>query len=184
MTEIQSDVDDNEAERAARAERLTARFRSLSTAGPTVDRWLLIAGAVLVPAGIALIILGWVGASRTPFGFEQTPYLISGGILGLALVFSGGFVYFTYWQTRSVREARDHQRELVASIDRLTAALAVQQNGHGETASVASASGFVTTGKGKMFHRPDCPVAQRSANLRAVTGKEPGLRPCGICNPG
>jgi hypothetical protein len=180
MTDIQSDASDTEER--ARAARLTARFRSLSTAGPTVDRWLLIAGAVLVPLGIALIILGWVGASRTPFGFEQTPYLISGGILGLALVFSGGFVYFTYWQTRSVREARDHQRELVASIDRLTAALEVQQNGHGEAAA-ASDSGFVTTGKGKMFHRPDCPVAQRSATLRSVTGKESGLKPCGICNP-
>ena len=74
--------------------RLSERVGSVRTrtAGFGFDRLLLVAGGVLMPVGIVLILLGWAGASRTPFAWEQTDYLISGGILGLALVFAGGFL--------------------------------------------------------------------------------------------
>lgn len=156
---------------------LRDRFRSLSTArAGSVDRWLLIAGAVIAPLGVLLIILGWVGAAGTPFVFEQIPYVISGGLLGLALVFVGGFVYFTYWQTRSVRESRQQQQELLAKLDQIAALLS-------NDAPVTSSERLVTTAKGAMYHRPECPVAQRGGKLRTVRGDERGLRPCGICNP-
>jgi hypothetical protein len=156
---------------------LRDRFRALSTTrAGSVDRWLLIAGAVIAPLGVLLILLGWVGAARTPFVFEQLPYVISGGLLGLALVFIGGFVYFTYWQTRAVRESRQQQQELLAKLDQIVVLLA-------NDAPVASAERLVTTAKGAMYHRPECPVAQRSGKLKTVRGDERGLRPCGICNP-
>lgn len=155
---------------------LVARFRKLSTRNAgQVDRWLLLIGAIAVPLGIVLIILGWAGASRTPFVFEQIPYMISGGLLGVALVFGGGFVYFAYWQTRSARETRETQREVLAALDHIAALLGSEQ--------APISSRLVSTAKGAMFHREDCPVAQRATNLRTVKGNERGLKPCGICNP-
>ena len=155
---------------------LAARFRSLSTRrAAEVDRWLLIAGGVLLPLGALFIVLGWIGASRTPFMFEQIPYLISGGLLGLALVFGGGFVYFTYWQTRSVRESREHQRQLLDALEHIATLLGSELP--------APAERLVSTEKGAMFHRADCAVAQRAKKLKTVRGDEPGLKPCGICNP-
>ncbi len=159
-----------------RSRTLRQRFRALSTARlGGADRWLLVAGAVIGPLGLVLIILGWAGAAGTPFVFEQIPYVISGGFLGVALVFLGGFVYFTYWQTRSVRETREHQRQLLDALDHIAALLAAD--------APEVSTRLVSTEKGAMFHRADCPVAQRGGKLRTVRGNEKGLRPCGICNP-
>src|ERR1700750_2105243 len=52
------------------------------------------AGAVMLPLGIVVIVLGWYGVAHTPFGYDQTSYLMSGGFGGLALTFVGGFLYF------------------------------------------------------------------------------------------
>jgi len=166
-----------------------SRFSSLSTRGAgSLDRVLLVVGGVLIPLGLLLIILGWVGSSRTPFVFEQVPYVISGGLLGLALVFGGGFVYFAYWQTRALRDARDNQRQLVAALDEIKVLLGGSTtNGFGSSRAAAGVTAtsdqFVSTEKGTMFHRADCPVTQGREKLRTVRGDEPGLRPCGICNP-
>jgi hypothetical protein len=77
-------------------------------------RVLLIVGAVLVPLGIALVLLGWQGASNTPLVFEQIPYMISGGLLGLGLMVLGGLVYFGYWLSLLVKESRLERREMIA----------------------------------------------------------------------
>src|ERR1700750_676204 len=52
------------------------------------------AGAVMLPLGIVVIVLGWYGVANTPFGYDQTSYLMSGGFGGLAITFTGGFLYF------------------------------------------------------------------------------------------
>ena len=119
MTAVTDDIPLATAERPA--ERLAQRVRALSTRGTRrrPDRWMLVVGGLLVPLGVLLVFLGWLGASKTPLLFEQIPYLISGGQLGLALVVGGGFVYFTYWQAVRVREARTQHAELIAALSRL-----------------------------------------------------------------
>jgi hypothetical protein len=42
---------------------------------------------------------------------------------------------------------------------------------------------LVATETGSMVHRQDCPVVLNRENLRFVTGDEPDLRPCSICDP-
>ena len=69
-----------------------------------VDRWFQLAGAVFMCLGILAIIGGWYGVSHTARTWRQTPYLVSGGLLGLALTFIGGFAYFAYWMTRLVEQ--------------------------------------------------------------------------------
>lgn len=81
--------------------RLTARASSLR--GRTAkdrSRLLFVLGGLAMSLGLSLVVLGYVGASRTIYVFEQIPYLVSGGILGGCLVVVGGFSYFAFWLTR------------------------------------------------------------------------------------
>jgi hypothetical protein len=150
-----------------------------------VERVLALIGAALVGAGIPLIILGWYGAAHTPYTFEQIPYMISGGLLGLALTILGGLFYFAYWLTRQVHETRRQSDQTEAVYRRIEAMLSA--NGHGTAVAATSSSPavgeFVTTARGSMFHRPDCVIVKGRADLQHVTGDEKGLKPCKICDP-
>ena len=164
--------------------RLTDAVSQLRTraVGGNLDRWMLIIGGTLMPLGVLLIILGWAGASHTPLPFEQTPYLISGGILGLALVIAGGFVYFAYWQTLRVRESREQTEAVTAALARLESLLA---SGASTTsgASTGVTAGFVATPNGSIFHRPDCTVVAGRTDLTSVNPDKTKLEPCRICSP-
>src|SRR5258708_324404 len=97
-----------DGEAARRHQRLATATRDLRTraGGADLARVLLTVGGILLPSGLVLILLGWSGVSHTTDVFEQMPYVVSGGIFGLALVFAGGFSYFAYWQTQVVRAVR------------------------------------------------------------------------------
>lgn len=114
-------MEERSAKLETRQRRLAARAQALRTrAGAgAFDRWMLVVGGTFVALGVLLVILGWVGASDTIVVFEQIPYLISGGLLGLALVFAGAFVYFAYWLTLIVRDTRDLRRQLAENHQRL-----------------------------------------------------------------
>jgi hypothetical protein len=150
-----------------------------------VDRLQLIAGAVLIVGGLAAIIIGWYGAASTGFPFEQTPYLISGGLLGLALVFLGGFVYFAYWVARLVRESRDQSQRAAEILDQIAVSLngAVPVRSRRPVIAGGANGGFVATPGGTLFHRPDCTVVAGRPGLRRVKARTRGLEPCRICDP-
>ncbi len=44
------------------------------------------AGALVAAAGIVALILGWGGVSDAPVLSAQLPYIVSGGLIGLALL--------------------------------------------------------------------------------------------------
>lgn len=150
------------------------------------DRALLIGGGVALPLGVLLVALGWFGASRTVLLFEQIPYLLSGGLLGLALVVAGGFVYWSYWQTLMVRELRAQRTESAAAFARLESLFARSLTGGKLVAGSAPTpanSTFVATPNGSMLHRTDCTVVVDRDDLRRVGATTPGLLPCRICEP-
>ncbi len=122
---------------AGRFEALRDAVGELRTRTGTIDleRPLLIAGAVMLPLGLIAIFLGWLGASRTPYEFEQIPYLISGGLLGVALAITGGFLYFGYWLTRMVNQQRDQTQELTEAIQRLEESLNGSRSKRGRSAA-------------------------------------------------
>ena len=187
----------------ARQQRLAAAVQSLRTRAGGVDgaRLLLVIGGVLIPLGVVLIVLGWWGAANTPRVFEQIPYAISGGLLGLALVFAGGFTYFAYWLTQLVyavrRDAADNRAVLErietllasgAAVSAADRAAAPSPNGRAAPADGvarpdATPARFLATATGTMFHRPDCPAVTGRDGLRHVTGEEAELAPCRICEP-
>ena len=117
----------------AREERLVEGADDLVSARPSIlshPRLLIGAAAALMTAGISSVILGWIGASHSTFVEEQVPYLISGGLLGVALSTVGALLFFTHWLTVSIKEARNHEaarrldhEELIEALKALGGAL-------------------------------------------------------------
>ncbi|HEY1828524.1 MAG TPA: hypothetical protein VGF87_10905, partial [Acidimicrobiales bacterium] len=85
----------------------------------SVRKILQVLGMLAVAFGFVCIILGWYGAAHSPYLYEEMPYLISGGVLGLALVLAGGILIWSAWSLRQVEEERRNALAIVRSIDRL-----------------------------------------------------------------
>jgi hypothetical protein len=175
-------------ERQRRFRAGLARLRTGTAAG-LAPRALMILGGILAPVGIIVLLLGWWGASQTSFVFEQVPYLISGGLLGVALVFLGAFLYFTHWLTELVREHRTQSREVVDALQRLQDQIVLLADGQTAAAPAQRGNGrvsddgdlpLVATARGTMAHRPDCVVVAGKSGLRTVTPDD-GLTPCKLC---
>jgi hypothetical protein len=168
----------------SRQDRLAAAVKGMRTrtslSAIPVDRWVLIAGAIMVPLGVALIILAWYGAAHKALIIQQFPYLLSGGILGLGLMITGGLAYFGYWVTRLVQENRTNTRELIAAIDRLSM---IDGEGEGVTGGRAGNGMLVATATGTMLHRPDCAVVANRPGTRRVKAGTAGFELCKICEP-
>ena len=134
-------IDEREGDLTAGADRLSTNRRSI-----TGNRhFLLTVAASLMTMGVTAIVLGWVGASRSTLIEEQVPYLISGGLLGVALAVVGALLLFTHWLTVSVREARLHEAarrqdhaELLEALRALAPLLAPQENSNGRARSTKS----------------------------------------------
>src|SRR5436305_13323753 len=107
-TDATTNGDGSGAGAGTRQQRLAVAVKNLRTrqslSSIPVDRWVLIVGAIMVPLGIALIILGWYGAAHKALIIQQFPYLISGGILGLGLMITGCLDYFVNWIKRLEQE--------------------------------------------------------------------------------
>ena len=115
---------DTGASRRARFRDAVGRLSERSTSADLV-RWMLIPGSVCVVLGLIAIGLGWYGAANTAREIEQVPYLISGGVLGLALVLLGGLLLVsTFWVAilrKLQQEANDRAEASVADLeDRVT----------------------------------------------------------------
>ena len=147
----------------------------------TVDRALAVASAVLLPLGLLVIVLGWYGAAHTPYLFEQVPYLISGGLLGLGMVTGAGLLYFGSWIARSAAQQARASAETVTLLREIRDGL-----GGGGTRVAATTNGqvsFVATARGSMWHRPDCPTVLGREDLHTVGPDGDGLKPCALCDP-
>lgn len=135
----------------------------------------------LIVAGFVLIGLGWNGAASLDFVHGQVPYLISGGLIGLALVFFGAaaFVVQTFKKGQAVQE--QHLRELTQTMKRVATSLSLGENGP----AASDNSEYVVAGASS-FHLPECRiVGTRPGLARVPRGEavEEGLEPCRICNP-
>jgi hypothetical protein len=87
--------------------------------GRNVRKILQIVGMIGIIFGFVLILLGWYGAAHSPYLYEEMPYLISGGILGLAFVVAGGVLVRSAWTLRTIEEDRRNALAIVRSVDRL-----------------------------------------------------------------
>ncbi len=86
--------------------KLTARAQS-----GDLLKLLVLPGAIALVAGFVMMFLGWYGASHTAREIEQLPYLISGGLIGLGLVFVGGLLLATALWASQLQRFAERMRE-------------------------------------------------------------------------
>src|SRR5271163_538413 len=87
--------------------------------GRNVRKWMETIGMSLIAFGFVCIILGWYGSAHSPYLYQEVPYLISGGLLGVALVIGGGVLVRCAWSMRQLEEDRRNALAIVRSVDRL-----------------------------------------------------------------
>lgn len=137
-------------------------------------------GVLLCLIGFVALFLGWNGAASKNVIMAQFPFLISGGLVGLAIVVIGAAMLV-------VQNAREDRARLEERLDRLITA--VEHGGRaGQTgrrpASVADGS-MVLAGTAS-YHRLDCtlPAAREEAHLVALDDAiARGIEPCRVCRP-
>ena len=86
------------------------------TPNPNANRWTSVA---LIAVGLLMIFLGWNGAAGADAAVDlraQFPYLISGGVFGLALVGAGLALVRT-------NESRKDSQAILRQLEALTAAV-------------------------------------------------------------
>jgi hypothetical protein len=84
-----------------------------------VRKLMSVVGMVAVGAGFVVIVSGGDGAAHSPYLYQEIPYVISGGLLGLALVIAGGVLIRSAWSLRQVEEERRNAVAIVRAVDRL-----------------------------------------------------------------
>jgi hypothetical protein len=135
-------------------------------------------GVAVLLIGFVVIFLGWNGAASFNDLRQQFPYLISGGVAGLALVAVGAALLL-------VEALRTERAELQASVDDLRRAIEAMSTSVPATVSASGASDLVVAGRGS-YHRQDCRLVQgRDDRLPLITideANEQGLSGCRICN--
>ncbi|WP_183093563.1 hypothetical protein [Nocardioides stalactiti] len=140
------------------------------------------AGAVLLPLGLVVIVLGWYGAANTPYQYDQLSYLVSGGLLGLGLTFIGGFLYFGAWLARIANDGRESSKRLADTL--LVLADVTSRVATTDDRGVDVGSIPVTAGGGTTMHRRDCALIAHREDLTPVGDGDDHLTLCRICNPG
>jgi hypothetical protein len=187
-------LSDDPHREAKRLQRLAEGVRGIRTGGGTLklnERILMVLAGIIAPLGLIMVLLGWWGASRTPNLFEQIPYLISGGLLGLGFVFLGAFFYFAHWLTELVKEHRAQSAAVIDAITRLETAIttssgslfgAANNGGAPALAAIPDDVLLVATERGSMAHRVDCVVVAGKSGLKAVT-LDDDLAACKLCDP-
>jgi cytochrome c biogenesis protein CcdA len=100
-----------------RVERRRAAFRDaiagLAERARSTElvRMLLLPGAFTLVLGFVFMFFGWYGAARTPRQIEQIPYLISGGFIGLGLVFVGALLLASAMWMSMLQKFSDEMRK-------------------------------------------------------------------------
>lgn len=141
MAEVTIDDQSSRSQRTRASLRSGARtvLRGLAV-GVSIDQVMAVLAVLFIPAGIAAILLGWSGAAHTPFLFEQIPYLISGGLLGVGLLTAGGLLYVGSWVARSAQLQRERDEQLQGVLGALRDEL--QRQREQSVASAPAAAGF------------------------------------------
>lgn len=133
------------------------------------------AGLGLVAAGLVIIGIAYNAVASQDLLVEQFPYLVSGGLLGMALVILGSAFLI-------VQSGREDRALLEAKLDQLTEAVLASS---GTNASPSDASGLVVAGTAS-FHAPSCRLVDGREETSLLTPGEAvaaGLKACRVCQP-
>ena len=129
--------------------------------------------------GFLAIAFGYNGASSDPRIAAQFPYLISGGLIGIAFVIVGAALIV-------IHAYREERMRLEAKLDEL---ITVVARGGGMSRSGSPTprdlAGLVVAGSAS-FHTPGCRLVDGREEVDYLTPEEARarfLQPCRVCQP-
>jgi hypothetical protein len=135
-------------------------------------------GVLLCLIGFVALFLGWNGAASKNVIMAQFPFLISGGLAGLAIVVIGAAMLI-------VQNAREDRARLEATLERLITAVEHSSGGAAPRPASVSDGSMVLAGLAS-YHRLDCslPAAREEAHLLPLDDAlARGIEPCRVCRP-
>jgi hypothetical protein len=138
-------------------------------------------GVLLCLIGFGAIFLGWNGAAGKNTIMAQFPFLISGGLVGLAIVVIGAAMLV-------VQNAREDRARLEAVLGRIAAATEAAGGAAGARSGYApmGGGGALVLAGGSSYHRLDCTLTE-ARDEAYVVGLEEALsrqmEPCRVCKP-
>lgn len=147
-------------------------------------RLALYIGGALIAIGLVVLYLGYNGAATNALPQAQTPYIISGGLLGVALMVIGAVTIALYVLLQVQADFRTELSALRESMETLSEAMAHQVF---RPANPGSENGTVMVARGaSSFHRPECRLVARAEHVKPLPrneAEEAGLIACRICKP-
>jgi hypothetical protein len=158
-----------------------------------------VVGWVLAGLGALALLLGWYGVSGQALTAKQLPYLVSGGLVGIALIVMAG----VFLATEDFRRQVTRLSVLERKVDDLLALLTTDDPvdllppAPGELADGRSAAGRPSVARtateallalptGTVYHRPECALivgkpAAVPVGAATIAGRH--LAPCRVCDP-
>jgi hypothetical protein len=139
-------------------------------------------GFAFIVVGFILIAKAWDGSANQNWAPAQTPYLLSGGFMGLGFIITGATLLFLS-TIRSEREAmtelyQEMTRLLGRNLSRLQVTTSTNGAGHKNAEQVVAGA--------TVYHRQGCKVLEGKETLMTVTvdqAEAEGLEPCRVCDP-
>ena len=136
------------------------------------------AGIALAGVGLFAIALGINGAAGQLTVLAQVPYLISGGLLGVALVILGAAMLV-------VQGSREDRALLEAKLDLLAEAFLEGQGRQAKADAPTDLSGLVVAGTAS-YHVPACRLVdgrEQTEYLTPAEARARDLKSCRVCQP-
>jgi hypothetical protein len=136
------------------------------------------AGVLLAALGVLALFLAWNGAAGVDHVEGQIPFLISGGLLGLALVGTGLTIV-------NVQSRRQDTADVLAKLEDLAEALQRAGDPGSSSPTLVPDADLVVAGR-STYHLPSCRVVAERGDLQAMApaaASARGLDRCRICKP-
>ena len=133
-------------------------------------------GWLLALLGALALFLGWYGVSGTAVPAKQLPYLVSGGLTGVALVVLAA----AFFAADDVRRRFAHLERVERKVDELYALLTEADD------EPPSTGAYVAVDGGASFHLPSCRLVLGKDTAHELDRREvltSGLAPCRVCDP-
>lgn len=104
--------------------------------------WRQVVGGVLVLAGFVALIVGWWGVSGTDQQWKELPYLVSGGLGGIATIGVGLalFISFEHWRDREALRQVLHKLNDLDTFVRFNDTASNSSNGQGKSSASRTSS--------------------------------------------
>lgn len=145
-------------------------------------------GYVFIGLGLVGLLTAYLGVSREVLVARQLPYLVSGGLFGLAAVTLGSRLLLMEDLRRDAGRLDRLERAVLelhaALLNRPDAPAAAHSTANGVARS-SDPEQLLALADGGSFHRADCPMVAGKSSARPLRtpAQRKGLRPCAMCQP-